>query len=95
MYYQIHHSQGKLIQVVKGKIFDIAVNLRKESNTFGQSIQIELDEKDRKKIWIPSGFAHGFIVVSQSADILYKTTDYYFPEYEISIFYMDPLINIK
>ncbi len=95
LHYQIKHSQGKLIRVLYGSVFDVAVDLRKKSNTFGQWIGIELNATEKNQIWIPPGFAHGFMVTSESADLIYKVTDYYFPQYEHCISYLDQKINIK
>ena len=95
LHYQVHQPQGKLVRVIQGTIFDVAVDLRKSSPTFGTWKGIELSEKNRRQLWVPPGFAHGFLVVSDHAEVLYKTTDYYAPEYERTILWNDPTIDIK
>ncbi|UOF93986.1 MAG: dTDP-4-dehydrorhamnose 3,5-epimerase [Bordetella sp.] len=95
LHYQLKHPQGKLIRVINGSIFDVAVDLRKSSDTFGKWVGIELNDKNLLQAWIPPGFGHGFMVTSESADVIYKTTDYYFPEYENCITCFDPNISIK
>jgi dTDP-4-dehydrorhamnose 3,5-epimerase len=95
MHYQIKQPQGKLVRVVQGAVFDVAVDLRKSSATFGQWVGAELSEENAKQMWVPPGFAHGFLVLSETADFLYKTTDYYCPEHERSIIWNDPDIAIK
>lgn len=95
LHYQIQQPQGKLVRVVRGAVFDVAVDLRKSSPTFGQWVGAELSEENAKQMWVPAGFAHGFLVLSEVADFLYKTTDYYAPEYERSIIWNDPDIGIK
>jgi dTDP-4-dehydrorhamnose 3,5-epimerase len=82
LHYQIQQPQGKLVRVVSGAIFDVAVDLRRHSATFGQWIGVELTSENFRQMWVPSGFAHGFLVLSESADVTYKTTDYYAPEHE-------------
>lgn len=82
LHYQVHQPQGKLVRCVRGSVFDVAVDIRKSSPTFGRWIGAELSEDNHKQLWIPEGFAHGFLVVSESADFLYKTTDYYAPAHE-------------
>ena len=94
LHYQIQQPQGKLVRVVCGAVFDVAVDIRKSSKTFGQWVGLELSEENQKQLWVPSGFAHGFLVLSESADFLYKTTDYYAPAYERSIVWNDPAIGI-
>lgn len=94
LHYQIRQPQGKLVRVVKGAVFDVAVDLRKSSPTFGQWVGVELSEENQRQLWIPPGFAHGFAVLSESADFLYKTTDYYAPEHERCILWNDPDIGI-
>ena len=94
LHYQIQQPQGKLVRVVRGAVFDVAVDIRKGSATFGQWEGIELTEENNKQFWVPPGFAHGFVVLSDSADFLYKTTDYYAPEYERCIAWNDPNIGI-
>lgn len=94
LHYQIRQPQGKLVRVVRGAVFDVAVDLRKSSPTFGQWIGVELSEENQRQLWVPPGFAHGFVVLSESADFLYKTTDYYAPEHERCIIWNDPDIGI-
>lgn len=95
LHFQKTHPQGKLIRVVKGKIFDVAVDIRKDSPTFGKWYGIELSEENKLMFYIPEGFAHGFLVLSDEAEVLYKTTDYYYPEDEGGIIWNDPDIGIK
>jgi dTDP-4-dehydrorhamnose 3,5-epimerase len=95
MHYQIQQPQGKLVRVVQGAVFDVAVDLRKSSATFGQWVGAELSEENAKQIWVPPGFAHGFLVLSETADFLYKTTDYYSPGHERSIIWNDADIGIE
>ena len=95
LHYQVQQPQGKLVRVVRGAVFDVAVDIRKGSPTFGKWVGMELSEDNRKQLWIPVGFAHGFLVTSESAEFLYKTTDYYAPEFERSIFWNDPTIGIQ
>ncbi len=94
LHYQLQQAQGKLVRVVRGAVFDVAVDIRKNSPTFGQWVGVELTEDNHKQMWIPPGFAHGFLVLSDSADFLYKTTDYYAPQYERCIVWDDPAIGI-
>jgi dTDP-4-dehydrorhamnose 3,5-epimerase len=94
LHYQVKQPQGKLVRVATGRVFDAAVDLRKSSPTFGRWAGIELSEDNHRQMWIPAGFAHGFLVLSDSADFLYKTTDYYAPEYERSVLWNDPAIGI-
>ena len=94
LHYQVGQPQGKLVRVVTGRVFDAAVDLRKSSPTFGRWTGIELSEHNHRQLWIPAGFAHGFLVLSESADFLYKTTDYYAPEHERCIAWNDPAIGI-
>ena len=95
LHYQIQQPQGKLIRVVRGSVFDVTVDLRKSSPTFGQWVGVELAEDNHRQLWIPPGFAHGFYVLSDSADFLYKTTDYYAPEFECGLIWNDPTIGIE
>ena len=95
LHYQIQQPQGKLVRVVRGTVFDVAVDIRKSSVTFGQWVGMELSEENHKQLWIPAGFAHGFMVTSDSAEFLYKTTDYYAPEHERCIAWNDPAIGIQ
>ena len=94
LHYQIEQPQGKLVRVVRGAVFDVAVDIRKSSPTFGQWVGVELSEENGKQMWVPQGFAHGFLVLSESADFLYKTTDYYAPAHERAICWNDPAIDV-
>lgn len=94
LHYQIEQPQGKLVRVARGAVFDVAVDIRESSNTFGQWVGIELTEDNQKQLWIPPGFAHGFLVLSEAADFLYKTTDYYSPAHERCIVWDDKDIGI-
>ena len=95
LHYQIEQPQGKLVRAVRGAVFDVAVDIRKASPTFGQWVGVELTEENHKQLWIPPGFAHGFVVLSESSDFLYKTTDYYAPAHERCIAWNDPAIGIQ
>ena len=95
IHYQIEKPQGKLIRVTSGKVFDIAVDLRKTSKTFGQWVGVTLSAENKNQVWIPEGFGHGFFVLSETAEILYKTTDYYSPLHERCIRWDDPSLNIQ
>ncbi|MFC0179628.1 dTDP-4-dehydrorhamnose 3,5-epimerase [Thorsellia kenyensis] len=95
LHYQIKNAQGKLVRVVKGEVFDVAVDLRRASPTFGKWVGSILSEKNKKSLWIPEGFAHGFVVLSESADFVYKTTNYYSPEYERCITWDDGELQIN
>ena len=95
LHYQIHQPQGKLVRVVKGCVFDVAVDLRQSSPTFGQWVGVELSEDNHRQCWIPPGFAHGFVVLSDTADFLYKTTDTYAPEHERCLIWNDPSVGIE
>ena len=94
LHYQIKQPQGKLVRVAIGEVFDVAVDIRKNSATFGQWTGCKLSAENKRQMWIPEGFAHGFVVLSETADFLYKTTDYYAPEYERSILWNDPELAI-
>ena len=94
LHYQIQQPQGKLVRVARGSVFDVAVDIRRSSPRFGQWVGVELSEDNQRQMWIPPGFAHGFVVTSESADFLYKTTDYYAPEYERCILWSDSQVNI-
>ena len=94
LHYQIQQPQGKLVRVVRGSVFDVAVDVRKSSPNFGRWIGVELSEENNRQLWVPAGFAHGFLVTSDSADFLYKTTDYYAPEFERCISWNDPSIGV-
>ena len=95
LHYQIQQPQGKLVRAARGAVFDVAVDVRKASPTFGKWVGVELSEDNHRQLWVPPGFAHGFVVLSESADFLYKTTDYYAPAYERSIAWNDPAIGIE
>ena len=95
LHYQIQQPQGKLVRVARGKVWDVAVDIRKSSPTFGQWVGAELSEDNQHQLWVPPGFAHGFVVLSESADFLYKTTDYYAPEHERCIAWNDPQLGIR
>ncbi|WP_407276348.1 dTDP-4-dehydrorhamnose 3,5-epimerase [Halothiobacillus sp. DCM-1] len=95
LHYQINKPQGKLIRVVQGRVWDVAVDLRKTSPTFGQWFGVELSAENHRQLWIPAGFAHGFLVLSDTADFLYKTTDYWYKEYDRSILWNDPDLAIE
>ena len=95
LHYQVKQAQGKLVRVVLGEVFDVAVDIRRNSPTFGQWVGEYLSSENKKQLWVPPGFAHGFIVLSEDAEFLYKTTDYYAPEYERCIAWDDPSININ
>ncbi|MNZ66320.1 dTDP-4-dehydrorhamnose 3,5-epimerase [compost metagenome] len=94
LHYQIQQSQGKLVRVVQGEVFDVAVDIRKDSPTFGQWVGEYLSDDNKRQLWVPEGFAHGFVVLSESAEFLYKTTDYYAPEHERAILWNDPQLAI-
>lgn len=95
LHYQIQQPQGKLVRVVSGEVFDVAVDIRKSSPTFGKWVGVSLSAENKRQLWIPEGFAHAFVVTSESADFLYKTTDYWAPEHERSILWNDPAIGIE
>jgi dTDP-4-dehydrorhamnose 3,5-epimerase len=95
LHYQIQHPQGKLVRVVQGIVLDVAVDIRKSSPTFGQHVALELTAENKRMFWIPKGFAHGFVVISETAEFLYKTTDYWFPEHERCIRWDDPTLKIN
>lgn len=94
LHYQIGRPQGKLVRVVSGEVFDVAVDLRRLSSTFGKWVGVELSAQNKRQLWIPEGFAHGFIVLSETADFLYKTTDYWYPEDERTVVWNDPILGI-
>ncbi len=94
LHFQIQQAQGKLVRVIQGAVFDVAVDIRKSSPTFGQHVAIELSAENQRMLWVPEGFAHGFLVTSATAEFLYKTTDYYAPEFECSIAWNDPALAI-
>ena len=95
LHYQIEHAQGKLVRAIAGAVLDVAVDLRRGSPTFGRHVAIELSADNKKMLWIPPGFAHGFIVVSEAADFVYKTTDYWYPEHERTLLWSDPALHIR
>jgi len=95
LHYQIEHAQGKLVRVTHGEVFDVAVDMRKNSATFGQWASCHLSADNARQLWVPPGFAHGFLVLSESAEFLYKTTDYWYPEHERSLLWNDPALGIK
>ena len=95
LHYQVQQPQGKLVRVVRGAVFDVAVDIRQSSPTFGQWAGVELNEDNHKQVWVPPGFAHGFVVLTDTADFLYKTTEYYAPQYERCIAWNDPAIGIQ
>ena len=95
LHYQIQHPQGKLVRVTAGEVFDVVVDLRSSAATFGRSYCITLSADNQKQLWIPPGFAHGFLVTSESAEFLYKTTDYWYPEFERSLLWSDPALGIE
>jgi len=94
LHYQIQQPQGKLVRVARGAVFDVAVDIRKSSPTFGRWVGVELTETNQRQLWVPAGFAHGFLVLSDHADFLYKTTDYYLPSAERAILWSDPTVAI-
>ena len=94
LHYQIRHPQGKLVRVVAGEVFDVAVDLRRGSPTFGRHVAVALSAENKRMLWVPPGFAHGFCVTSDSADFLYKTTDYWRPEHERTLLWNDPALGI-
>jgi dTDP-4-dehydrorhamnose 3,5-epimerase len=94
LHYQIRQPQGKLVRVVAGEVFDVAVDMRRASKTFGKWTGVVLSEENKRQMWIPEGYAHGFLVLSESAEFLYKTTDYYAPEYERAVRWNDPDIGV-
>ena len=95
LHYQLQQAQGKLVRVTQGAVFDVAVDISKSSPTFGKWVSCELSDTNNRQFWVPAGFAHGFLVISESADFLYKTTDYYAPAHEKCIAWNDPSIGIK
>ncbi|SAK76541.1 dTDP-4-dehydrorhamnose 3,5-epimerase [Caballeronia temeraria] len=95
LHYQIQHAQGKLVRVVEGEVFDVAVDIRKSSPNFGKWVGVILSAENHRQLWVPPGFAHGFYVTSDSAEFLYKTTDYWFPEFERSLLWNDPAVGIN
>ncbi len=94
LHYQIHQPQGKLVRVIAGEVFDVCVDLRRTSPSFGKAVYVTLSAENHQQLWIPPGFAHGFLVTSESADFVYKTTDYYAPEHERSVLWNDSSLAI-
>ena len=94
MHYQLKHTQGKLVRVTAGSAFDVAVDMRKDSSTFSKWVGLELSSENHKQVWVPPGFAHGFLVLSETAEFLYKTTDYYDPSSEVCLSWCDPTVKI-
>lgn len=95
MHYQMQQPQGKLVRVVSGRVWDVAVDMRRNSPTFGKWQGVELSAENNRQFWVPAGFAHGFVVLSETADFLYKTTDYYAPEHERCLAWDDPVVGIS
>ena len=95
LHYQIEHAQGKLVRAIQGEVFDVAVDLRKSSPSFGLHVSAQLSAENKRMLWIPEGFAHGFMVLSESAEFLYKTTDYWAPEFERGLLWNDPALGIQ
>jgi dTDP-4-dehydrorhamnose 3,5-epimerase len=95
LHYQLPHAQGKLVRVVAGTVFDVAVDIRRSSPTFGRSVSAKLSDENHHMVWIPPGFAHGFLVLSDFADLVYRCTDFYSPAHERAILWNDPDLNIE
>ena len=95
LHYQIQHSQGKLVRAIVGEVYDVAVDIRKSSPTFGKWVGVTLSAENKRQLWVPEGFAHGFVVLSEVAEFLYKTTDYWYMEHERSIVWNDPDLCIE
>ena len=95
LHYQMTQPQGKLVRVIRGEVYDVAVDMREDSPTFGQHVGVILSEQNRRLFWVPPGFAHGFVVLSDMAEFVYKCTDYYHPESEQSLLWNDPALGIK
>ena len=95
LHYQVQHAQGKLVRVTQGAVFDVAVDIRPDSPSFGKWFGLELSAENKKQLWIPAGLAHGFLVTSDSTEFLYKTTHYYSPEFERSLLWSDPTLGIE
>jgi dTDP-4-dehydrorhamnose 3,5-epimerase len=94
LHYQIEHAQGKLVRATVGEVFDVAVDLRRSSRNFGRAVGVTLSAANKRMLWIPPGFAHGFLVVSEDAEFLYKATDYWYPEHERTLLWNDPALGI-
>lgn len=95
LHYQLENTQGKLVRVTSGEVYDVAVDMRKSSVTYGQHVGVVLSGENKRQLWVPEGFAHGFYVMSESAEFVYKCTDYYAPEHEVSLLWNDPTLNIQ
>jgi len=95
LHYQLQQPQGKLVRIARGRVFDVAVDMRKSSPNFGKWVGVELSEDNHRQLWVPAGFAHGFVVLSESADFLYKTTDYYAPAHERCLKWDDPTVAVE
>lgn len=95
LHYQIQHPQGKLVRVIQGSVLDVTVDLRRSSPNFGKWVSVELSAENKRQLWVPPGFAHGFMVTTESAEFLYKTTDYWFPEHERTLLWNDPAVGIQ
>jgi dTDP-4-dehydrorhamnose 3,5-epimerase len=95
LHYQIQHPQGKLVRCTAGEVCDVVVDIRKSSPRFGQHVAVNLSAENKRMVWVPPGFAHGFVVLSESAEFLYKVTDYWFPEFERSLLWNDPALGIQ
>jgi dTDP-4-dehydrorhamnose 3,5-epimerase len=95
LHYQLKNTQGKLVRVTSGEVYDVAVDMRKSSPTYGQHVGVILSGENKRQLWVPEGFAHGFYVRSESAEFVYKCTDYYAPEHEVSLLWNDPALNIQ
>ena len=94
LHYQVQHAQGKLVRAVVGEVFDVVVDIRKSSPTFGKQVSVSLSADNKRMLWVPVGFAHGFLVTSDVAEVLYKTTDYYAPQHERSLLWNDPALGV-
>lgn len=95
LHYQIQNPQGKLVRVTQGVVFDVVVDLRRSSRNFGKWVGVELSALNKRQLWVPPGFAHGFLVISESAEFLYKTTDYWYPEHERCLLWCDPTVGVR
>ncbi|MCC9661801.1 dTDP-4-dehydrorhamnose 3,5-epimerase [Pseudoalteromonas sp. MB41] len=95
LHYQTEQTQGKLVRVTQGEVYDVAVDMRKNSPTFGQHVGVLLNAENKRQLWVPAGFAHGFYVTSENAEFVYKCTDYYAPQFEQSVLWNDPALNIE
>jgi dTDP-4-dehydrorhamnose 3,5-epimerase len=94
LHYQLQQTQGKLVRVVSGAVLDVAVDMRQSSPTFGRSVAVELSAENKRQLWVPEGFAHGFLVLSEAAEFVYKCTDYYCPQAEVTLMWNDPALAI-